>query len=314
MTHRTPWSALPPNVVAAIEAELGAPIVSVHPVSGGASPTLACTVVLGDDTRHFVKAALTDPQDRVGIMLEREVRLVRQLPVTVPTPALEMEIVMACWRVAVFQHIHGQLVDDPARLFDLIDDLRAQLDPLRDLDVRTMRNGVPLQLFWAEHAHLGPTYAKLAELEAQWIDVAEGDALVHFDLHDHNVIIDPSDSAWVIDWANAVIGAPEMEVAGVLPGIAERFAIAPRDIWQASTVTRERDPRDFLPWFLAHAGNVVRQAVVNPNPRIDPKIDKARPWAEILLAWSQELLGDAVRVPTLDEIARALAVNRERTR
>jgi hypothetical protein len=93
MTHRTPWSALPPEVVQAIEAELGEPIIGVREAAEGFSSTLAATVALADDTRYFVKAATAEPGDRVGIMLEREVHVARQLPPSVPTPSLELELV-----------------------------------------------------------------------------------------------------------------------------------------------------------------------------------------------------------------------------
>jgi len=77
---RVEWSAVPAEVRARVEAELGAAVVEAVNQPGGYSPSLAARCRLGDGRGVFIKAAAPELNPRTPRMLRDEIEMSRRLP------------------------------------------------------------------------------------------------------------------------------------------------------------------------------------------------------------------------------------------
>jgi len=125
---------------------------------------------------------------------------------------------------------------------------------------------------------------ELCTWEARGIELADGDDLVHTDLHPYNILIN-SDSAHVVDWAWARTGAAPVDVAfliarliaaGHTPTAAEHWA-KHLTAWRATTQAAK------TAYAVAIWGIWTYKNTEQPRPLWNQLIPAASTWARYRL-------------------------------
>jgi len=228
-TARRPiWSELPVGVRAVLEGRLGSAVVSAHSAGTGFTPGFASRLVLDDGRSVFVKAA-SSAYDRVhgwplSDAYRDEARKLALLPDGIGAPPMlwheDCEVDGERWIVEAFQFVDGRPPRRPWRR----DQLDLVLDKLAEIAPRLAPAPPALNLESIEEHLVGRVddrLAKIASLEADedWLAAVSrlcaeaaagligGDSVVHMDLREDNVLIDPEGGVWFVDWNWPVLGA-----------------------------------------------------------------------------------------------------------
>ncbi|MBU3068108.1 hypothetical protein KO481_42155 [Nocardia sp. NEAU-G5] len=222
---RQSWDALSANAIVAIEARTG-PIREVRPARLGYSSHIAAT--LRTARGHvFVKGLRTEHPAARTQECEAAVN-----PHIVPIgPKLLWRIGVDGWDVLGFEYLEGRGADYGAESGDLslVVDLMTELGAVTGGDVPVPR----AEQRWARH------------LPAAGRALVHGDSLLHTDWHHTNVLVPPTGSARLVDWAVATRGAAWIDpacwvvwlvYAGHSPDSAERWA-ARVPAWRCAEAT-----------------------------------------------------------------------------
>jgi aminoglycoside phosphotransferase (APT) family kinase protein len=134
--------------------------------------------------------------------------------------------------------------------------------------------------------------ARLAALEERWGAAVRGDHLVHGDLRTDNVLLTDA-GAVVIDWPAAVVGAPWIDLVGLLPALRLDGGPPPADVFADHPVGRTADPDAVNVFLAAITGYFTRQSLLPPPPGL-PTVrafqaaqgEIARSWLAHRLEWS----------------------------
>ncbi|NMO55596.1 aminoglycoside phosphotransferase [Actinoplanes sp. TBRC 11911] len=218
---RIAYADLPEPVRYAIEEITGPPDV-LEPASGGLNSAVAATLssVKG---AYFVKALPTDHR-----WVWTQVREAEVAPhVQAVAPPLVGRVVEAGWDANVFRAVEGHQADYTPGSPDLplVADLLAQLGKIPCPEITLRRAEQRLSAF----------------ADAGDLHYFAGDALLHTDLNNANVIVG-KDRARIVDWGWATRGAAWLDAAywiiwliaaGHAPGAAERWA-ARIPAWRAA--------------------------------------------------------------------------------
>ncbi|WP_431801693.1 phosphotransferase family protein [Microbacterium sp. bgisy203] len=232
--NRLTWADCPPEVRARIESLCGSSVVSAVTSFGGFSPGLASTLVLADGRTVFAKAASTDTSDRARDLYRRERDILGLLPRQVPHADLLASSEFDDWIVLLYAHIEGRhpvpgdaadraaMFDTYAALSELLDPSPIDLPPFEEVSAGSLdawsRAGAD-----APAARLDPWIADHIDAvigySRSWRETVHGSALVHGDLRADNMML-ASDGMIVLDWPEASIGAPWLDVVLALPSMA----------------------------------------------------------------------------------------------
>lgn len=196
---RTDWTELPGELRHAIEAQTG-PIGRIEPAATGNHADIASTLHTPDGPT-FVKAARKLP-DTDG----PEVRSLRweaaiNPHVTEFAPRLRWQAEAGGWLALGFDHVEGRHADFAPGSPDL---------------------AILAKTVHALQATPCPNAVKM-RVERRWQTVVEdatpmaGDALLHTDLNEDNLIIAPDGRAYVVDWAFVARGAAWVELGLLIP-------------------------------------------------------------------------------------------------
>ena len=82
----------------------------------------------------------------------------------------------------------------------------------------------------------------LAELESSWDIAVRGDSLVHGDLRTDNLLIAEGGPV-VVDWPSAAVGAPFIDLLGLLPSLHLDGGPPPAEIFETHPIGVAADPR-----------------------------------------------------------------------
>lgn len=228
---RLEWTDVPGRVRAAVEGQLGSPVVSATNQRGGFSPGPAARVACADGTRAFVKVAGL-PINAESVQLHRqEGAISAALPSWLPAPALRHVYDDGDWVALTFDEVPGRLPAVPWRRPELARTLAA----LADLATRATPCPVPglagaetkLARTFGRYHVLAATPALLTDWERAHLDalirlvddtvpLLAGDTLVHLDVRADNVLLTADGGCWLVDWPWAVRGAPWLDSASVL--------------------------------------------------------------------------------------------------
>lgn len=298
--QRLEWKFLPPRLRAYVERRCGSPVVEAHSQSSGFTPGFASVLVCADGSRHFVKAASTKAQRVFADSYREEARKLAALPRSVPAPRL-LWLLDDDWVVLGLEYVESRHPARPWRHADLdacldaLEVVAAALTPPPDglrLDpfahdmaelvghwdhVRTTQPGLP---------HL----ADAAALAAGFAEVTRGETVVHTDVRDDNLLIDPSGRVWICDWNWPVVGAAWIDTLFTL--------IGPRgDGLDVETVIAERRlldgvPPEHLDRVLALLVGYFFRQRDQPAPATSPHLRAHQAWqGDVCWRWLCERRG-----------------------
>ncbi|MFI6155774.1 aminoglycoside phosphotransferase [Kitasatospora sp. NPDC051170] len=192
-TTRIHWADLPEAVHQAVSVRLGGPIRRAETVSAGFNSEIAVRLAT-DEGSVFVKGLrLSHP--RVWTQ-QREAEINPSLHGLAPTVLWHMEV--EGWSLLAFEHIRARHAD-----YKAAGDLESMVDVLTRLG-RVPCPGIELRQAeqrWAAYVDEPGTAARFA-----------GDALLHTDLNNENVLVQ-GERAVLVDWAWATRGAAWIDPA-----------------------------------------------------------------------------------------------------
>lgn len=255
-------------------------------MTGGFTPGLASVLRSGTGERLFVKAARSQPNPQTQQAHRREARIVTALPSTVPAPRMLWWDEIENWTVLVFEYVAG-VAPRPGDPVHLAHVLRA-VETLAEVLTPSPVNAPPLSddaatdfRFWRATLEAGtrlsPRFGSglddavpaLAALEQQWSEAARGDSLLHGDLRLDNMLITRR-GAVVVDWPNACVAAPWVDLALMVPNLAWHGVDVHPVLEHHSLLTGlDRDAVDAV--LSAHTGYLLA-ASMKPPPRGIPAV------------------------------------------
>ncbi len=302
--QRLEWFMLPRPLRATIEQRCGSEVVEAHSRTRGFTPGFASVLECADGSTHFVKAASVVAQGMFAAAYREEGRKLARIPASVPAPPL-LWVIDDDWVVLGISYVEARHPVRPWRR----DDLDASLDSLEvvareltpapaDLDLGPAADDLAGFLgHWdvlrAAPPRLPSMAARLEEaaaLAGRYAAAVAGDTVVHSDLRDDNVLLDPTGTAWFCDWNFPVAGAPWLDSLLLL--------IGPRgDGVDVEAVIAERPllrdvPADDLDSVIALVTAYFLKSAGDPLPRTSPYLRTHQRWqGEVCWEWLCERRG-----------------------
>lgn len=286
---RSTWDELPPIVRNAIEHETGVVTTAEIPTAGRNSDFSA---TLHTATGPVFCKGIADAAGRRGVMHRHEAEINPWLPHTL-APRLRWRTEVDGWLLLGFDHIAGRYADLTPGSPDLTK-VTATVAALADALAHTTAKANNLAEQWhrlAAWRRLAKTpdnldlrtadqLDQLTTWESRAIELADGNSLVHTDLHSYNMLVGP-DHAHVVDWAWSRIGAAAIDVAflvarliaaGHTPHAAEQRADQ-LPAWRAAT------PVAKTAYAVAIWGIWTYKNIEQPRPLWDQLVPAAETWA-----------------------------------
>lgn len=313
-TPRVEYSELPAGFHASINRALGAEVVSASNAGGGFSPGPAAACVLDDERTVFIKACSFGMNAVATAMHQREAAVLAEMPRSIPAPAFVAAVDVDGWFGLVTEHIDGVMPVPPFSPAEVDGVLQTVTDlalagarcPLQVADpVGTHDAERATRWAWrqlrddgqreAAGSWVGDHLDQLVEIEADWVEAAAGEALVHRDLRADNMLLTESRGV-VVDWATASVGAPWVDLVGLLPDLHLGGGPDPHVAFGAHPVGAAA-PSDAVDCYLASlSGYFTRQSLQPPIPGITGLREFqaaqgriSRRWLAARLGWDSEI-------------------------
>ncbi|GLZ34706.1 hypothetical protein Lesp02_68930 [Lentzea sp. NBRC 105346] len=249
------WEDLPEGVRRAVEVHIGE-ITGIEPVTGGVNSAMTVTVD-AEAGRFFCKVIAAN--GRMAWMHRNEREVHPYLPDI--APKLQWTVEQDGWLILGLEHITGRHPDlSPGSA-----DIRPVIDAVHDLHAKLTPCPAKVASF-AEHWRQLPVWQQLG---TRALELAEGDTLLHTDVHPLNILLDTR--VRVIDWAWARTGAPWVDDAF----LATRLMIAGHSPTEAEDQVADV-PDEFV---VALAGVWEHLAHNDPRPHRRRLARIARGWA-----------------------------------
>lgn len=297
---RLTWADLPDGVAHLVTERLGDRVVGAVSHDGGYSPGLASTLVLGSGDRVFVKAVAPGEHARSGELYRKEAAVARVLAdhvgVALPAPAFRWSLDAPVptgaaeqdWVVLAFDAADGpgpSMPWHPAELAEALDLVAAvgRIEAPEDPQIPPIAAMVfdQWELVAADDElqravagldpELGPWLVErldeLVALAGSWPQVADGTALVHHDLRADNMVRSGG-RLLAVDWPYASVGAPWLDLAGMMPSMALEGGGDPQEVFTAHPVGAAADPEAVTAVVAAFTGLFLRACLRPPPPGI----------------------------------------------
>jgi hypothetical protein len=225
---RPRWSDLPQDIRRLVSRRLGG-VVDAGPSAGSGFTSGFAAVLRGGNGPVFVKAVNVNDNAVIADCYRREALINKALPGEVPAPRLRwFEEQDRGWIVLGFDAVDGGRMPSapwqPDELASTLDAytitaeaLSTPSAALRDVGLKPIGDGSDFtdwrDLAGGTSSDLLPPWVPtdrrdaLAELESQWRQAVAGDAVLHHDLRQDNVLIDTNGAAWFCDWNWPCLGA-----------------------------------------------------------------------------------------------------------
>lgn len=298
--RRLEWQHLPPQIRDLISERCGSLVVAAESQGGGFTPGFASVLTCADGGRHFVKAASVTAQRPFAESYREEARNLRALPHEAPAARLLWSHEQD-WVVVGLEYVEGQAPARPWR----IDQLTRVLDALEALaaDLTPAPQDLALDTFAAETAawpgawdHVRRTRGDLphleeaAELAAAAAVATAGETLVHTDIRDDNLLLEPDGRVRICDWNWPVLGAPWLDTVFALiqprgDGVDVERLLAER------ALTRDVPPAHIDRVLALLTGYFLRQQD-EPVPPASPYLRQHQAWCgAVTWSWLSERRG-----------------------
>lgn len=284
--ERRRWSDLPRPIREALEAHLQARVVRSRSEPGGFSPGVASRLALSDGRRVFAKVLGPEPNPSSVEVHRKEAEVLAHLPPAAPVPRLLSVYDDGVWVALFLSEIHGHTPSLPWRPRDLHRVLRA----LEDLGTALTPSPFPTATFGERHrsafalwremcdsqrerrdplTDLDPWardhLSELADLESRFEDRSRGTTLLHSDLRADNILL-TRDRVYFADWPGACVGAPWIDLLGLLPSVAMQGGPDPWTVFDQSPPARDADPGSVDSVLAALTGFFLGNARKPPPP------------------------------------------------
>ena len=302
---RLRWGQLPAGLQRVIEGIAGGRVVAARSCAGGYSPGLAARLLLDSGEGVFAKAIDGREWPAELQFYTAEAELSARLPADVPAPRLLGSYADGRWVALVFEHVGGAEPAQPWRPDDLARVVAAAGRLSRPGLARSLGLSAdhPRLGGWAEIAADGARRSRLAALapwgaaalpelaalESAGLRAARGDALVHFDLYAHNILLSPGRVVFV-DWPWARRGAPFVDLVMLLASAAAD-GIDPEPYLATAPVTAAATADDLTSVLAAHAGFCLAGALEPAEPGLEPIYAAKRDLGLAALGWLRRRLG-----------------------
>jgi Phosphotransferase enzyme family len=261
---RSDWTELPVDLRDAIESLTGL-IGRIQPAPTGNHADIASTLETPNG-RTFVKAALK-LVDRDG----PEVRSLRAESAVSPhvtrfAPRLLWQVEAGGWLALGFEHVEGQNADySPGSPH-----LSILAKTIHELQVTPCPDVVHMRI------------------ERRWENLTEdvspmaGDALLHTDLNQNNMLITPDRRAYVVDWAFTSRGAAWLELGQLIPWLLTAgHGPEEAEEWVSQFPSwLDADPETIDLYAGLHAELWRRRSEARPEPWIPPYAAVIQKWAD----------------------------------
>jgi len=304
--QRPDWLELPEDLRERIEARLGGRVTAVASQRSGFTSGFAARLLVEGGGSHFVKASAT-----FADAYRAEARIVPRLPDGVPTPALRWALEHGDWVVLCFDDIPGHPPTRPWRPDELTKVLTTLTPMAEALTPAPPQLVVPEARDWMREdfgywrrlvdAGGGSTAAaadhknaddhavdrhltELAELDDLALEALHGDAVVHCDLRDDNVIMADDGTVWICDWNWPSRAAPWLDLLTILIS-AHGDGYDATALFTAHPLGADVDP-EAVDAALAGLGGYFTRASQLPTVEDSPFLRTHHAWyAQACLSW-----------------------------
>ena len=306
---RMEWSSIPASVRQAVDERLGSAIVRAVNIAGGFSPGPAARCSLADGRSVFVKACGSGLNAFTPSMHRLEASILTRMPADYPVPRLIDFVDDGEWVALLIEHVEGTMPRAPLSLHEVtavlqVVELLARLGsptPIAGLagfgpsarensDVyswaRLVDDGLVDCLDQWSSRHFG----RMVDLESNWLAAIDGNSLVHGDLRTDNIIIGAS-TTFVVDWPAASLGAPWVDLVGLLPALHLDGGPEPHEIFATQPLANTADGEAVNSYLAALAGYFTRQSLLPPPPGIAAVRGFQRAQGKICRDWLARRLG-----------------------
>ena len=296
--RRLGWEHLPPLVRAAVAERCGSPVVAEEPQTGGFLPGFSSVLTCADGSRHVVRAASVRAQRGYAQGCRLEARTRPALPGGAPAAPVRWWLQEQDWVAVGLEHVPGR---PPARPWSL-DDARAMLAGLTTaaatltpappgLDVEPASAAFASWPSAWDHVRVTdpdlPHLEEMAALAARFLDVCDGETLVHTDVRDDTVLLADDGRLLLDDWHWPVRGAAWLDP--VIALIGPRGDGLDADALLAACPLTSAVPADDVDALLALLTGYYRQASDGPAVPAAPHLRAAQRWqAQVCEAWLRE--------------------------
>ncbi len=291
--RRLEWVHLPPVVRKAVEQRLGSPVVDAASQGAGFTPGFASALTCADGSRVFLKAASTKAQRLFADAYREEARKLSGLPVGVPAPRLVWTAEVADWVLLAIEYVDARAPYRPWTPADLASASAAVLSASAvlapDLTLSTaVEDFADWPGLWQRIAH--PRAAELGGLASRYAEVVAGDAVVHTDIRDDNILIRPDGTALLCDWNWPTRGAVWLDSLLLL--IGPRGDGLDVEAHIAGHPLLAEIPADDIDVFLALVLGYFAVSADQPVPATSPHMRAAQAWQrDVIDDWLAERRG-----------------------
>ncbi|MGC4108197.1 MAG: aminoglycoside phosphotransferase family protein [Thermomicrobiales bacterium] len=240
--QRAAWTDVPERIVAAVNAAMGAPVVTARSFASGFSPGVAATIETASGDRAFVKAVSAVPNPDSPRFHRREIRVNRALPddPALPVPRMRWSLDEGGdgWVVLLFDAIDGRephqpwVADELSRAIAALDVMATHLTP-SPIDAHVVGTASEWSIvrtnFWRlrdtpeDRERLDPWAQRFLDGLIALCDDAPaavaGETLLHNDLRADNIVM-TEDRVFIVDWPHARVGAAWLDPLFMAPSVA----------------------------------------------------------------------------------------------